>query len=66
MQLGDVLFGKSKYLAIWVRRRSGAPTRHGLAHSDNGERDHAEDLFAKIPSGGCALCVQCDPGQAHA
>ncbi|KAL0373428.1 UNVERIFIED_CONTAM: hypothetical protein Sradi_3258500 [Sesamum radiatum] len=61
MQLGDVSLEKVN-IAIRVRRRSRAPTRHGLAPSDNGERDHAEDLLAEVPCGRCALCIQCDPG----
>ncbi|KAL0319678.1 UNVERIFIED_CONTAM: Transposon Ty3-G Gag-Pol polyprotein [Sesamum radiatum] len=51
---------KSKYFAIWIRRRSRASSMHGLPPSDNGERDCPQDLLAKIPSGGCALCLQCE------
>ncbi|KAL0443847.1 UNVERIFIED_CONTAM: hypothetical protein Slati_2107400, partial [Sesamum latifolium] len=29
-------------------------------------RGTRKDLLVKILSGGCALCIQCDPGQAHA
>ncbi|KAL0439068.1 UNVERIFIED_CONTAM: hypothetical protein Slati_2389800 [Sesamum latifolium] len=54
--------GESKYLAIWVCRRSRASSRHGLPPSDDGERDCSQDLFAKIPSSGCTLCLQCDLG----
>ncbi|KAL0405693.1 UNVERIFIED_CONTAM: Transposon Ty3-G Gag-Pol polyprotein, partial [Sesamum latifolium] len=42
--------------------RSRASSRHGLPPSDNGERDCPQDLLAKIPSSGCALCLQCDRG----
>ncbi|KAL0401562.1 UNVERIFIED_CONTAM: hypothetical protein Slati_4186100 [Sesamum latifolium] len=44
MQLGDVFLGESKYLAIWVCRRSCASSRHGLPPSDDGERDCSQDL----------------------
>ncbi|KAL0295116.1 UNVERIFIED_CONTAM: hypothetical protein Sradi_6851700, partial [Sesamum radiatum] len=37
-----------------LKKRSRAPTTHGIAPSDHGERDHAEDLLVKVPSGGCA------------
>ncbi|KAL0447966.1 UNVERIFIED_CONTAM: hypothetical protein Slati_1924500 [Sesamum latifolium] len=43
-------------------KRSRASSRHDLPPSDNGERDCPQDLLAKIPSGGRALCLQCDPG----
>ncbi|KAL0453914.1 UNVERIFIED_CONTAM: hypothetical protein Slati_1369500 [Sesamum latifolium] len=36
---------------------------HGLPPSDDGERDCSQDLFAKIPSSGCTLCLQCDLGR---
>ncbi|KAL0409950.1 UNVERIFIED_CONTAM: hypothetical protein Slati_3584700 [Sesamum latifolium] len=54
--------GESKYLAIWVCRRSRASSRHGLPPSDDGERDRSQDLFAKIPSSGYTLCLQYDLG----
>ncbi|KAL0386318.1 UNVERIFIED_CONTAM: hypothetical protein Sradi_3026100 [Sesamum radiatum] len=47
MQLGDIA-GKSKHLPVRVRRRSRAPTRHGLAPSDNMERAREKDLLAEV------------------
>ncbi|KAL0411009.1 UNVERIFIED_CONTAM: hypothetical protein Slati_3690600 [Sesamum latifolium] len=45
---------------------SRASSRHGLPPSDNGERGYLQDLLAKIPSGGCTLYLQCDPGTKKA
>ncbi|KAL0440512.1 UNVERIFIED_CONTAM: hypothetical protein Slati_2534200 [Sesamum latifolium] len=42
------LAGKSKHLAIRVRRRSRAPTRHGLAPSDDGERTTRKTCLLKF------------------
>ncbi|KAL0433866.1 UNVERIFIED_CONTAM: hypothetical protein Slati_2720900 [Sesamum latifolium] len=61
MQLRDVSLEKVN-TSIWVCRRSRASSRHGLPPSDDGERDCSQDLFAKIPSSGCTLCLQCDLG----
>ncbi|KAL0283575.1 UNVERIFIED_CONTAM: hypothetical protein Sradi_7223900 [Sesamum radiatum] len=61
MQLGEVSLEKVSTLLYGFTGESRAPTKHGFAPSDNGERDHSEDLLAEVPCGGCALYIQCDP-----
>ncbi|KAL0414931.1 UNVERIFIED_CONTAM: hypothetical protein Slati_3325000 [Sesamum latifolium] len=62
MQLGDVSLEKVNTSLYGFCRRSRASSRHGLPPSDDGERDCSQDLFAKIPSSGYTLCLQCDLG----
>ncbi|KAL0386049.1 UNVERIFIED_CONTAM: hypothetical protein Sradi_2999200 [Sesamum radiatum] len=66
MQLGDVSLEKVNTSLYEFAGEVVHPPRHGLAPSDHGKRDHAEDLLAEVPCGGCALCIQCDPRQAYA
>ncbi|KAL0449592.1 UNVERIFIED_CONTAM: hypothetical protein Slati_1515600 [Sesamum latifolium] len=55
-QLGDISLEKVN-TSLYGFAREVVHPRGMVSPSDNGERDHAEDLFAKISSGGCALCV---------
>ncbi|KAL0355483.1 UNVERIFIED_CONTAM: hypothetical protein Sradi_3995200 [Sesamum radiatum] len=62
MQLGNVPLEKVNTSLYGFTGEVVHPRGNGLPPSDNGERDRAEDLRAKVLSGGCALCIQHDPG----
>ncbi|KAL0462907.1 UNVERIFIED_CONTAM: hypothetical protein Slati_0178300 [Sesamum latifolium] len=65
MQLGDVSLEKVNTSLYGFAGEIVHP-RGMVSLFNDGERDHAKDLLVKIFSGGCALCIQCDPGDAHA
>ncbi|KAL0386004.1 UNVERIFIED_CONTAM: hypothetical protein Sradi_2994700 [Sesamum radiatum] len=66
MQLGDVSLEKVNTSLYGFAGEVVHPRGMVFAPPDHGKRDHMEDLFVKVLTGGCALCIQCDPGQGHA
>ncbi|KAL0455777.1 UNVERIFIED_CONTAM: hypothetical protein Slati_0916900 [Sesamum latifolium] len=61
MQLGDVSLEKVN-TSLYGFAGEVVHPRGMVSLPDDGKRNHAKDLLVKILSGGCALCIQCDPG----